>query len=217
MGAEDAIVHALTQVTQHEYLPGLHLPATVTLGDSWAEAVVIKDAGDDPDVTDGAQIARLVEASGLELQRTGSICDEVWLKLWGNLSFNPVAALTGYLMNQICADEAVLDVIRALMREGMAVSAHYGYPMPMTPDQRIDLARQLGAAKISRTGPCSTNRPCCITLTRSHRSATTQCRHFGFRASQTCRPWWIIQWLNIAQSDGGSWPHRSASTFTGSS
>jgi 2-dehydropantoate 2-reductase len=36
-----------------------------------------------------------------------------------------------------------------MMIEGMAVSAHYGYPMPMTPDERIDLARSLGAAKIS--------------------------------------------------------------------
>jgi 2-dehydropantoate 2-reductase len=92
---------------------------------------------------------RILDQAGFEAQRSADIRLDVWVKLLGNMSFNPVAALTGYLMNQICADEDVLDVIRAMMREGMAVSAHYGYPMPMTPDQRIDLARQLGAAKIS--------------------------------------------------------------------
>jgi 2-dehydropantoate 2-reductase len=70
-----------------------------------------------------------------------------------------VAALTGYLMNQICADEQVLEVIRQMMREGMAVSAHFGYPMPMTPDERIDLARQLGAAKISMLQDIERRRP----------------------------------------------------------
>ncbi len=46
---------------------------------------------------------------------------DVWTKLIGNLSFNPIAALTGYLMSEIVADEDVLDVIRAMMREGMQV------------------------------------------------------------------------------------------------
>jgi 2-dehydropantoate 2-reductase len=52
-------------------------------------------------------------------------------------------------MDAIIRDAGALEVIRAVMREGMAVCAHYGYPMPMTPDERIDVARQLGAAKIS--------------------------------------------------------------------
>ena len=73
----------------------------------------------------------------------------MWTKLVGNLSFNPIAALTGYLMSEIVADEDVLDVIRAMMREGMQVSEHYGVRIPMTVEQRIDLARQLGGAKIS--------------------------------------------------------------------
>lgn len=94
-------------------------------------------------------IGALLRDAGFEAQLSADIRLDVWVKLLGNLSFNPVAALTGYLMSQICADEPVLDVIRAMMREAMAVSAHYGYPMTMTPDERIDLARQLGAAKIS--------------------------------------------------------------------
>ncbi len=95
------------------------------------------------------RVCRALDEAGFEAERSASIRLDVWIKLLGNMSFNPVAALTGYLMNQICADEEVLDVIRAMMIEGMAVSEHYGYPMPMTPDERIDLARQLGAAKIS--------------------------------------------------------------------
>ena len=90
-----------------------------------------------------------LDAAGFEAIRSADIRLDVWTKLVGNLSFNPIAALTGYLMNEIIADEDVLDVIRAMMREGMQVSEHYGVRMPMTVEQRIDLARQLGAAKIS--------------------------------------------------------------------
>lgn len=95
------------------------------------------------------RVCAVLTEAGFEAVASDDIRRDVWWKLLGNLSFNPVAALTGYLMNRIIDDEGVLDVIRAVMREGMAVSAHYGYPMPMTPDQRIDVARQLGAAKIS--------------------------------------------------------------------
>ena len=95
------------------------------------------------------RICAALDAAGFEAIRSTDIRLDVWTKLVGNLSFNPIAALTGYLMNQIIADADVLDVIRAMMREGMQVSEHYGVRIPMTVEQRIDLARQLGAAKIS--------------------------------------------------------------------
>jgi len=95
------------------------------------------------------RVASALDTAGFEATRSTNIRLDVWTKLVGNLSFNPIAALTGYLMSEIVADEDVLDVIRAMMREGMQVSEHYGVPVPMTVEQRIDLARQLGGAKIS--------------------------------------------------------------------
>ena len=94
-------------------------------------------------------VCAALDAAGFEAIRSTDIRLDVWTKLIGNLSFNPIAALTGYLMSEIVSDEDVLDVIRAMMREGMQVSEHYGVRIPMTVEQRIDLARQLGAAKIS--------------------------------------------------------------------
>ena len=52
-------------------------------------------------------------------------------------------------MDQICADEAVLEVIREVLLEGAAVAAQLGVNIGMTPDERIAIARQLGAARIS--------------------------------------------------------------------
>lgn len=96
-----------------------------------------------------AAVCGALTAAGFEAVASEDIRRDVWWKLIGNLSFNPVAALTGYLMNQLCADEDALRAIRATMTEAMAVAAAYGYPIDMTPDQRIDVARSLGAAKIS--------------------------------------------------------------------
>jgi 2-dehydropantoate 2-reductase len=94
-------------------------------------------------------VCAALDAAGFEAIRSTDIRLDVWTKLIGNLSFNPIAALTGYLMSEIVSDEDVLDVIRAMMREGMQVAEHYGVRIAMTVNQRIDLARQLGAAKIS--------------------------------------------------------------------
>ncbi len=116
----------------------------------------------EPDNSDSARLRRVCDAlatAGFEAVASTDIRLDVWTKLLGNLSFNPIAALTGYLMNQICADEGVLEIIRAMMVEGMTVSAHYGVHVPMTPDQRIDLARQLGAAKISMLQDLEQRRP----------------------------------------------------------
>lgn len=95
------------------------------------------------------RVCTALDDAGFEAIRSTDIRLDVWTKLVGNLSFNPIAALTGYLMSEIVADEDVLDLIRAMMREGMQVAEHYGVRIAMTVEQRIDLARQLGASKIS--------------------------------------------------------------------
>ncbi len=106
-----------------------------------------------------AQVADALDAAGFDTERAPDIRMTMWVKLIGNVSFNPVAALTGYLMNQIVDDEGLLDVIRAVMREGMAVAAHYGCPIAMSVDDRIGLARQLGAARISMLQDLDQRRP----------------------------------------------------------
>lgn len=90
-----------------------------------------------------------LDAAGLEGRIVADIRTEVWAKLIGNLSFNPVAALTYADMARICGDEGLLDVIRAMLREGMDVARAYGVEVRMTPDQRIDIARELGPVRIS--------------------------------------------------------------------
>lgn len=97
--------------------------------------------------------------AGFDVVRSTDIRVDVWTKLIGNLSFNPIAALTGYLMNEIIADADVLAVIRTMMVEAMQVAERCGVRIEMTPDERIDLARQLGAAKISMLQDLEQRRP----------------------------------------------------------
>lgn len=94
-------------------------------------------------------LAAAMTGAGFEASTSGDIRTDVWAKLIGNLSFNPVAALTNSLMDRICASQELLAIIRPLLIEGMQVARAYGIEMKMTPDERIDLARQLGNAKIS--------------------------------------------------------------------
>jgi 2-dehydropantoate 2-reductase len=100
----------------------------------------------------------LVEA-GFDTVVSEDIRTDVWAKLIGNLSFNPVAALSCALIDQICADPGLLEIVRPLLREGMQVAEHFGIRIQMTPDQRIDLARQLGRAKISMHQDFDAGRP----------------------------------------------------------
>jgi 2-dehydropantoate 2-reductase len=94
-------------------------------------------------------LARLLQSAGLDAVACSDIRTEVWTKLIGNLSFNPVAALTGNLMDEICADPRLTEVLVPMLDEGTSVARALGITIPMDALQRIDLARQLGRAKIS--------------------------------------------------------------------
>jgi 2-dehydropantoate 2-reductase len=106
----------------------------------------------EPDRTDSGRlraVALLLESAGFAVERSPDIRRDIWVKLIGNLSFNPVAALTGYRMDQICADAELLTVIRQVLQEGAAVAAGVGIDVGMSAEQRIGIARQLGEARIS--------------------------------------------------------------------
>ena len=104
-------------------------------------------------------VCAALNGAGFEAEASPNIRLAVWTKLVGNTSFNPIAALTGYLMNQLCTDETVQQVIHPVMQEAMAVSAAYGYPLPMTVEQRVAMAAKLGAAKISMLQDLEQRRP----------------------------------------------------------
>jgi 2-dehydropantoate 2-reductase len=116
----------------------------------------------EPDGSDSARLRRIesaLRAADFECEASERIRRDIWTKLIGNLSFNPVAALTGYRMDQICNDAEVLDVIREVLREGIEVAGRLDVAIGITIDQRIDVARQLGAARISMLQDLEQRRP----------------------------------------------------------
>jgi len=116
----------------------------------------------EPDGSESERVRRIasaLQAAGFDCEVSSRIRRDIWSKLIGNLSFNPVAALTGYRMDQICNDAEILDVIRDVLREGIEVAGRLGVSIGLTPDQRIDVARQLGAARISMLQDLEQRRP----------------------------------------------------------
>jgi 2-dehydropantoate 2-reductase len=104
-------------------------------------------------------IGRALTKGGLEPKLTPRIRNEIWMKLIGNLSYNPLAALTLSRMNEINQDEALLDTIRILMQESMAVSEAYGEPVRLSIEGRIAIARTIGNSKISMHQDLERGRP----------------------------------------------------------
>jgi 2-dehydropantoate 2-reductase len=104
-------------------------------------------------------LAAAVEGAGLRAPVTARIRDEVWTKLIGNTSYNPVAALTGALMSEINANPGLLELIRTIMVEGMQVAQALGARMTVTLDERFALARKLGRVKVSMLQDLEKGRP----------------------------------------------------------
>lgn len=116
----------------------------------------------EPDGSASARLQRLgaaMEAAGFEVKLTQRIRDEIWMKLIGNLSYNPIAALTLARMNDIHANPRLLALIRVLMLESMHVAEAYGVRITVSMEERIEIARKLGNAKISMHQDIDRRRP----------------------------------------------------------
>ncbi|MGE0807596.1 MAG: 2-dehydropantoate 2-reductase [Burkholderiaceae bacterium] len=96
-----------------------------------------------------ARVAALLADAGFEVEISQRIQQDVWYKLWGNMTINPISAFTGATTDLVLDDPLVRDYVSAAMREASAIGARMGLPIPITPEQRHQVTRQLGAFKSS--------------------------------------------------------------------
>ena len=90
------------------------------------------------------RIARMLADSGLKSPVRTDIRAEIWLKLWGNLAFNPVSVLTHATLEAMARDPAIRAVIRTMMVEAEAVAEALGIRFPLDIDARIRGAEEVG-------------------------------------------------------------------------
>ena len=95
------------------------------------------------------RIADALAAAGFEIVVTDSIEKEFWVKLLGNVSFNPVSALTVTTADQLIQNEEVKAYMVEIMREVLAIGRAVGVDANIDPEARIDMARALGRFKTS--------------------------------------------------------------------
>jgi len=105
------------------------------------------------------RIAETLVASGLRCPITTHIRQEIWVKLLGNASFNPVSALTRATLVQIVRDPDASAVIRNIMQEVEAVSRKLGMELPVSIDQRMAGAEKVGEHKTSMLQDLEAGRP----------------------------------------------------------
>src|ERR1700691_2244259 len=104
-------------------------------------------------------IAEALIASGLRCPLTTRIRHEIWVKVLGNASLNPVSALTRATLVQMVRDPGVSSLIRTIMQEVEAVSSKLGMELPVSVDQRMAGAEKVGAHKTSMLQDLEAGRP----------------------------------------------------------
>jgi 2-dehydropantoate 2-reductase len=85
--------------------------------------------------------------------------DEIWVKLWGNLSFNPISALTHATLDVLCTDPGTRDVARHMMREAQEIAEALGVTFPIDVERRIDGGAAVGAHRTSMLQDLDAGRP----------------------------------------------------------
>ncbi len=104
-------------------------------------------------------IAEALIASGLRAPITTHIRQEIWVKLLGNVAFNPISALTGATLAQIVHDRDACELVRSIMREAEALAGKLGLEMPITIEKRIAGAEKVGEHKTSMLQDLEAGRP----------------------------------------------------------
>jgi len=103
--------------------------------------------------------SKALMAAGLKAPVRTHIREEIWIKLWGNLSFNPISALTHATLDVLCTDPGTRAVVRRMMVEAQHVAEKLGVTFPIDVDRRIDGGAAVGAHRTSMWQDLDAGRP----------------------------------------------------------
>jgi 2-dehydropantoate 2-reductase len=104
-------------------------------------------------------LSQMLVKAGLKAPVRGNIRDEIWVKLWGNLAFNPLSALTASTLERLAFRPDLRAVAKAMMSEAAAVGEALGVKFAVSIDKRIDGAGEVGAHKTSMLQDLERGRP----------------------------------------------------------
>jgi len=105
------------------------------------------------------RISELLAHAGFDLTHSANVRQDIWYKLWGNMTMNPVQAITGATADRVLADPLVRGFCSAAMREAAAIGARLGCPIAQSPEDRHAITTKLGAFRSSMLQDVDAGRP----------------------------------------------------------
>ncbi|MFT5589515.1 MAG: 2-dehydropantoate 2-reductase [Bradyrhizobium sp.] len=96
-----------------------------------------------------SNIVTLLATAGFDAQASTDIRRDIWYKLWGNMTMNPLSAMTGANADKVLDDPLVRDFCLKAMAEAAAIGSRIGCHIEQSGEERMRLTRQLGAFKTS--------------------------------------------------------------------
>ena len=94
-------------------------------------------------------LSALLEKAGFEAPIAEQIQRDIWFKLWGNMTMNPISAITGATSSQVLDDDLVRGFCSQVMLEAKEIGARLGIPIAQQPEDRHAVTRKLGSFKTS--------------------------------------------------------------------
>ncbi|MFM0436756.1 2-dehydropantoate 2-reductase [Paraburkholderia strydomiana] len=98
-------------------------------------------------------------AAGFNASMSEQIQRDVWYKLWGNMTMNPISAMTGATTDRILSDELVRNFVTSIMLEAKEIGARFGIPIDQAPQDRHAVTLKLGAMKTSMLQDVEARKP----------------------------------------------------------
>ncbi len=106
-----------------------------------------------------AALGALLQESGFDVEISRCIQADIWYKLWGNMTMNPVSAMTGATADRVLDDPLINEFCKSVMREAAAIGARIGCPIEQSAEERNAVTRKLGAFKTSMLQDVEAGKP----------------------------------------------------------